>query len=68
VQLRRPVLFDHGTADPFGTLDELRSALALIPGAKRLVPIESAGHDLKRGRFDVAATITGLMAMMRDSA
>jgi len=29
----------------------MRAALALIPAAARLVIIEGAGHDLKRGKF-----------------
>ena len=30
-----PTVFTHGTADPFGTIDELRAAAALIRGAHR---------------------------------
>jgi len=46
-QLRTPALLVHGAADPFGTLDELRAALSLIPASTRLLAIPSAGHDLK---------------------
>jgi len=53
-QLRAPVLFIHGSRDPFGSLEEMESALQLIPGRKRLVPIPGAGHDLK-GAAPVAA-------------
>jgi predicted alpha/beta-hydrolase family hydrolase len=67
-QLRRPVVFVHGAADPFGTLDELRAALNMIPGPKRLIPIEAAGHDLKRGRFDVAGVFVELLAALRSSS
>jgi predicted alpha/beta-hydrolase family hydrolase len=49
-QLRTPALFVHGSRDPFGTLEEMSSALALIPAATSLVPIEDAGHDLGFGR------------------
>lgn len=52
--LRAPVLFVHGSRDPFGSLEEMESALNLIPGRKRLVPIQGAGHDLK-GAAPVAA-------------
>ena len=31
--LRTPALFVHGTRDPFGSVDELREAIKLIPGA-----------------------------------
>ncbi len=41
-------LFISGSRDPFGSLDEMRSALTLIPAPTLLVGIEGAGHDLKR--------------------
>jgi predicted alpha/beta-hydrolase family hydrolase len=47
-QLSMPALFAHGSRDPFGTLEELRSALTLIPAPTSLLEIEGAGHDLKR--------------------
>ena len=31
---RTPALFVHGTRDPFGTLEELRSAIARIPARR----------------------------------
>jgi predicted alpha/beta-hydrolase family hydrolase len=43
---RTPALFVHGTRDPFGTLDELRAAIALIPARVDLLAVEGAGHDL----------------------
>jgi predicted alpha/beta-hydrolase family hydrolase len=46
--LRTPALFVHGTSDPFATLEELRSAMALIPARTDLFAVEGAGHDLKR--------------------
>ena len=57
-RLRLPALFVQGTSDPFGTIDELRGALALIPARTCLLPIEGAGHDLRRGRFDFATVVT----------
>lgn len=51
--LRTPALFVHGTRDDFGSIDEMRAALQLIPAHTTLVPIEGAGHDLNRGKFDV---------------
>ncbi len=45
-KLRTPALFVHGTRDPFGTAEELESALKLIPAKVRLLRIEGAGHDL----------------------
>jgi predicted alpha/beta-hydrolase family hydrolase len=44
---RTPALFVHGTRDPFGTLEELREALARIPARVDLLAVEGAGHDLK---------------------
>ncbi|HTV44990.1 MAG TPA: alpha/beta family hydrolase [Stellaceae bacterium] len=52
-RLRVPIVFVQGTADPFGSIAELEAATALIPAATRLIPVTGAGHDLKRGRFDL---------------
>ena len=48
--LRTPALFVHGSADPFGSLDELESARRLIPARTDLMAVAGAGHDLLRGR------------------
>jgi len=53
-QLRVPALFVSGTTDGFGTIPEIEAAIKAIPAATRLIAIEGAGHDLKRGRFDLA--------------
>lgn len=45
-RLHTPALFVHGTRDAFGSIEELRSALKLIPGPTELIEIEGAGHDL----------------------
>jgi uncharacterized protein len=47
-ELRTPALFVHGTRDPFGTIEELRANLALIPARTDVIAIEGGGHDLKR--------------------
>ena len=52
-RLAVPCVFVHGTSDPFGSLAELEAAIAAIPAATRLIPVQGAGHDLKRGRFDL---------------
>ena len=44
--LRVPALFVHGTRDPFGTVDELREAIKLIPAAARLQVVGGAGHGV----------------------
>lgn len=41
-----PVLFAHGTRDPFGTIEELDAARKLIPGKTALLTVDGAGHDL----------------------
>jgi uncharacterized protein len=51
--LKTPALFVHGTRDAFGSVDEMTEALKLIPAHTELSVIEGAGHDLKRGKFDV---------------
>jgi len=45
-KLQIPGLFVHGTRDPFGSLEEVQSALKLIPSRTELLPVEGAGHDL----------------------
>jgi len=54
--LRTSAVFVHGTRDPFGTVDELQAALALIPALTRLIAVEGAGHELKKGKFDMQAS------------
>jgi len=44
--LRTPVLFVHGTRDPFGSVEELRDAIKLIPAAARLQVVDGAGHGV----------------------
>lgn len=56
-RLRVPCLFVQGTADPFGSPDELRAAIAAIPAPTELIPVERGGHDLKSGRFDFAPVV-----------
>jgi hypothetical protein len=56
-KLTTPVLFVHGSRDPFGRLEELKSAVALIPAPVRLIEVAGAGHDLGRDREALAARI-----------
>jgi hypothetical protein len=48
-----PTAFTHGTSDPFGTLDEVRAAAALIPAPTQIVEIAGARHDLGSKTLDV---------------
>ena len=45
-KLQTPALFVQGTHDPFGSPEEMESALSLIPAKTRLLRIDGAGHDL----------------------
>ena len=45
-KLQTPALFVQGTRDPFGTPQEIESALSLIPAKTLLQLVEGAGHDL----------------------
>lgn len=56
-RLQVPCVFVSGTRDPFGSIAELQQAAALITVPARMIEIENAGHDLRRGRFDMAAMI-----------
>jgi predicted alpha/beta-hydrolase family hydrolase len=60
-RLSLPVLFVQGSADPFGSLAELREAVTLIPGQVGVIPVDGAGHDLRRGRFDLAPVVKSLL-------
>ncbi|MGB8502686.1 alpha/beta family hydrolase [Mycobacterium sp.] len=48
-----PTVFTHGTSDPFGTIEELRAAAALIPAPTEIVEIRGARHDLGSKTLDV---------------
>lgn len=48
-----PTVFTHGTADPFGAIDELRPAAALIAASTEIVEITGARHDLGSKTLDV---------------
>jgi len=61
-QLRNACVFVHGSKDPFGSLDEMQSALALIAPPPTLIPVANAGHDLARGRLDWRPVIDALLA------
>jgi len=52
----------QGANDPFGTPDELRDAIAAIPALAQMIAIDGAGHDLKRGRLDLAPVVIAVGA------
>jgi hypothetical protein len=45
-KLATPTFFVHGTHDPFGTIEEIKSALELILGPHKLREVDGAGHGL----------------------
>ena len=55
--IQTPALFVSGDADPFGTIAEMKTALKNLAAPHSLSIIEGAGHDLKRGKFDIAARV-----------
>jgi uncharacterized protein len=50
-----PTVFTHGTSDPFGTIEELRAAAALISAPTEVVAIAGGRHDLTSKTLDVPA-------------
>ncbi|BBZ35512.1 alpha/beta hydrolase [Mycolicibacterium confluentis] len=50
-----PTVFTHGTSDPFGTIDELRTAAELVTGPTEIVEITGGRHDLGSKTLDVPA-------------
>jgi predicted alpha/beta-hydrolase family hydrolase len=64
-KLTVPATFVQGTQDSFGSIEEIRAALHLIPAKTELVVIEGAGHDLKRGKFDIdQLVVAGFQSVM----
>lgn len=60
-----PTVFTQGTADPFGTLDELRLAVGLIPAPTEIVEVTGARHDLGSKILDVPALAVDAAIRMR---
>ncbi|MGB3485496.1 MAG: alpha/beta family hydrolase [Mycobacterium sp.] len=50
-----PTVFTHGTADPFGTIEELTAAAELLSGPTEIVEVTGARHDLGSKTLDVPA-------------
>jgi uncharacterized protein len=58
-RLQTPALFVSGTCDGFGSIDELGSALTLIPARTELLSVTGAGHELlgKKNRDALMETV-----------
>jgi uncharacterized protein len=68
--LAKPAFFVHGTRDPFGTIAEMQSALALLSAAHALFEVEGAGHDLlpKRPANELLTEIVGKFMAFLDKS
>jgi uncharacterized protein len=57
--VRAPSLFVSGTRDPFGSVEELTAAIALVAGRTELVTVPDAAHGLltKKNRDTLPAEI-----------
>jgi predicted alpha/beta-hydrolase family hydrolase len=51
-----PAMFVHGTRDPFGTPDEMRGAVDLIPSRTLLKLVAGASHDLRKAAPEAIAS------------
>ena len=58
-----PALFVHGTKDPFGSPEELRAAIPLIPARTDVLLVEGAGHDLKKAGELAPEILARLLAL-----
>ena len=59
--LQTRCVFVSGDKDPFGSISEFQSALKVIPAPNRFIPIAGAGHDLRKGRFDLDPMVQALL-------
>ncbi len=66
--LHTPALFVHGTNDGFGSIEEMRTALRLIPARTELVPVAGSGHELagRKKREELAVLIAKTFARFVD--
>lgn len=69
--LQTPAMFVSGTRDGFGTIEEFREALKLIPARTELLAIEGAGHELMtaKNRGELPTKIaTAFVKFVRDES
>ena len=58
-ELRVPALFVHGTRDPFASIEEMETALKMIPAKTELLRVDGAGHDLGFKAKSMTAELVG---------
>ncbi len=63
-QLRTRAMFVQGSNDPFGSIEEMQAALKLIVATHALTVVNGAGHDLRRGKFDLSVLTIGLSELL----
>lgn len=63
--LRTPALFVSGTKDDFGTVEELTTALRVIPARAELLSIEGAPHSLLPKK-NAEATLEAIVTKFRE--
>src|SRR5450631_1445641 len=68
-RLQTPALFVSGTCDGFGSIDELGSALTLIPTRTELLSVTGAGHELlgKKNRDALMDTVVKTFRRFREA-
>ena len=69
--LQTPAMFVSGTRDGFGTIEEIKEALKLIPSRTELLAIEGAGHELMtaKNRGELPKKIaTAFLKFVRDES
>ena len=65
--LRTLGLFVQGTRDPFGSVEEMRKALQLVPAKTELMTVEGAGHDLGfKGKARAAELPASIVARFQE--
>lgn len=62
-QIRVPAMFVHGSKDTFGSLEQMRAALPLIPARHALLPIEGGVHGLAK-KADAGAIAEAFLAFV----
>ncbi len=59
-KLKIASMFVQGAKDPFGSPAEMEEALGLIPAETKLKIVAGAGHELKKGGFDLFSLVDGM--------
>jgi predicted alpha/beta-hydrolase family hydrolase len=68
--LQTSTLFVSGTRDGFGSIEEMIAALKLIPARTKLVPVQSAGHELmsRRNRNELRLLVVEAFQLFTNEA